>query len=377
MIGFRHALPAAALATLAGLAGFATPAAAETKSYVVNWFYDANWYDETTCPDGLNPSAAEFYRTALTRLGHPKPFVEELLKDFPGEGGLKQPWVPYVVTRGNGKDNVYANPTSSPDTMLKPAQGRKAYGFNLNGKVEKDGFTDPLTGEAGVDNQMFRAMGCIRSFRGVPEKRPSLAENHWDIVRDQIPAWIISITRPDGGLDGPATVTIDRALSGITRDASGSNAQADMSYRIDPDPRWHNVVPGRVEKGVVVTDPASVLLSVDSSISPEIDFRQARLRLEVRPDRSLYGFIGGYRSWYPIYYAIAANSHITEYAASVDSPGLYYALKKAADADPDPVTGENRGISATFAIEAVPAFAIRPDGSKVAEAAKPTSTASR
>src|SRR6185369_16958592 len=116
----------------------------------------------------------------------------------------------------------------------------------------------------------------------------SLPENHWDIVRDQIPAWIITLTTPDGGRDGAATVTIDRALDGITRDASGVNAQADMSFRIDPDPRWHNVVQGKVEKGIITTMPANVLLSVDSSISPEIDFTQARLRLEVKPDGSLY-----------------------------------------------------------------------------------------
>jgi hypothetical protein len=359
-----RSLPVAALLLAAGAAG---SAAAETRSFVVNWFYDANYYDEASCPQGLNPSAAEFYRTALLRLGHPKDEVEALLKDFPGEGGLKQPWVPFVMTRGNGKDNVYANPLSSPDTMLKPIQGHKAYGFNLNGIVEKDGFTDPVTGEAGIDNQMYRAMGCIRSFRGVPDKRPSLPENHWDIVRDQIPAWVITLTTPDGGKDGAATVTIDRALDGITRDASGTNAQADMSFRIDPDPRWHNVVQGKVEKGVITTSPANVLLSVDSSISPEIDFTQARLRLEVKKDGSLYALIGGYRSWYPVYYALAANGHITEYAASVDAPGLWYALRKFADADPDPATGENRRISATFAIEAVPAFAIRPDGSKVAD----------
>jgi hypothetical protein len=55
-------------------------------------------------------------------------------------------------------------------------------------------------------------------------------------------------------------------------------------------------------------------------------------------------------------------------AAGADAIGMYWALEKMADADPDPVTGKNRLISTTWRMEAVPAFLSTPDGRVVATA---------
>ena len=112
----RHgaALALLAAAIPAMMTGAAT--AAETKSFVVSYFYDANFSDgKSDCPNGLNLSAIDFYRRDLAKAGHSHDEIEAALKDFPGEGGLKQPWVPLVVTRGNGKDNVYAHPETIAD----------------------------------------------------------------------------------------------------------------------------------------------------------------------------------------------------------------------------------------------------------------------
>ena len=46
--------------------------------------------------------------------------------------------------------------------------------------------------------------------------------------------------------------------------------------------------------------------------------------------------------------------------------GLYWALKKMADSDPDPKTGQNRYISATWRMEAVPAYLANAAGKVVA-----------
>ena len=54
---------------------------------------------------------------------------------------------------------------------------------------------------------------------------------------------------------------------------------------------------------------------------------------------------------------------------SLDMPGIYYALRKMADAVPDPKSGQNTRISAAYWIEAVPAFIAR-DGRKTAENTK-------
>jgi len=360
-----------AAASLGALSAAAS--AAETRSFVVSYFYDANWSDgKTDCPDGLNLSAIDFYRRDLARAGKTHDEIEAALKDFPGEGGLKQPWVPMVVTRGNGKDNVYANPTTMPDMGLKEVTGKYAYGFNLDGKgaASPKGFEEPDTHEQGVNNQMYRVMGCIRSYRGLPPPgRPSLAENLWDVLRDVIPAWVITLDAKDGfSKDGPVTVTIDRSLDRITRDASGTAAQADMTFRIDSDPRSHNVLQGQLKDGVVTVADGHVHMQLDPYLMPELEMTKAHLRLAVNADGTMRGMIGGYQPWMNLYYGLADQGHIKEYAGSIDVPAVYYALKREADADPDPKTGENRQISSTYMIEAVPAFTVPAGADKTAEA---------
>jgi hypothetical protein len=371
LISFR---PGVALAVaLAALISGAAAAAAESRSFVVSYFYDANWSDgKTDCPDGTNLSAIDFYRRDLARMGKTHDEIETALKDFPGEGGLKQPWVPMVATRGNGKDNVYANPTTMPDPGLKEVKGKYAYGFNLDGKgaASPNSFEEPDTHEMGVNNQMYRSLGCIRSYRGLPPPgRPSLPENLWDVLRDVIPAWIVTIAAPGGfDKDGPVTVTFDRSLDRITRDASGAVAQADMTFRIDPDPRSHNVLQGHLAGHVVTTDPGRLTMVLDPYLMPVLDLSETRTRLTLNPDGSMTALVGGYQPWRNLYYGFADQGHIKEYAASIDVPAVYYALKRNADWDPDPKTGENRQISSAYAIEAVSAFVVPAGGDKTAEA---------
>jgi len=128
-----------------------------------------------------------------------------------------------------------------------------------------------------------------------------------------------------------------------------------MTYRVDPDPRSHNVLKAKLAGNVITTEPANVNITVDPYIVPAFHFTNTHIRLEIASS-GLKGFLGGYQPWYPMWYGTARAGYITEYAASIDVPGLYYALKKLADADPDPKTGENRSISLTYAVEAVPAF---------------------
>jgi hypothetical protein len=367
----RVALLVAAVALPAMMAGLAS--AAETKSFVVSYFYDANFSDgKSDCPAGLNISAIDFYRRDLAKAGHSHDEIEAALKDFPGEGGLKQPWVPLVVTRGNGKDNVYAHPETMADPGEIEVTGKYSYGFNLDGKgaASPSKFEDPDTHEQGVNNGLYKSMGCIRSYRGLPPPgRPSLPENLWDVLRDVMPAWLITVTAPDGfNKDGPVTVTWDRALERITRDASGAVAQADMTYQIDPDPRSHNELKGSIKGNVVTIEPADFNMVLDPYLQPEIRMAKTHLRLTIAADGSVRGVLGGYQPWSTIYYGMADQGHIKEYAGSINIPALYYALKRNADYDPDPKTGENRQISSAYTIEAVPAFAV-PATNRTAQAA--------
>jgi hypothetical protein len=358
----RRLLSVMAVVVLPSMAQSAA-SAAESKSFVVSFFYDANFSDgKSDCPNGLNLSAIDFYRRDLAKAGHSHEEIEAALKDFPGEGGLKQPWVPLVAKRGNGKDNVYAHPETMADPGLIEVGGKYAYGFNLDGKgaASPGAFEEPDTHEAGVNNQLYRTMGCIRSYRGLPPPgRASLPETNWDILRDVMPAWLITVSSPDSlTQDGPVTVTFDRALERITRDVGGNTAQADMTYQVDPDPRSHNVFKGAVKGNVVTVEPGDFHMALDPYLQPEVRLTRTHLRLTLKADGSIRGLIGGYQPWATIYYGKAASGHIREYAGSLDLPALYYALKRNADYDPDPATGQNRQISSAYIIEAEPAFAV-------------------
>jgi len=124
--------------------------------------------------------------------------------------------------------------------------------------------------------------------------------------------------------------------------------------------------------GVISADSNSISLLADNYIVSAFQFDKARLRFNLKPDGTLTGMIGGYMPWYPIYHGMSVGGYVEEYAASVDLPGVYYALKKLADGEPDPVTNENRAISAAYAVDAVPAFVLEA-GQQQAAALQPSS----
>ena len=63
----------------------------------------------------------------------------------------------------------------------------------------------------------------------------------------------------------------------------------------------------------------------------------------------------------------ARGGFLVKRAASINLPALYYALKRNADFDPDPQTGQNRQISSAYQIEAVRAFVV-PSSNRTAQA---------
>jgi len=340
--------------------------AASTKSFVLSYFYPATYYGDDTCPNGLNPLPDVFFKRDLKILGLPQSEVDAMFdKDYNNQNGKPTTnWVAVAATRGNGKDNVYLHPTTVPDAHLMPAGGRFGYGFNLagNGSAPSGSFEDPETHEKGVDNRLFRAIGCIPAYKGSPPPQPPLeAEYRWDSTRAAMGAWLISISGEDLSKDGNVTVTFESSIDPATTQDANAHIQSDMTFRVAAHPASHNVLRGRLEGGVVTTDPATIVMKCDSYIQPVYEFRQARIRLKLKPTGPLEGVLGGYQPWYPIYWSHAKVGYIDERGFGVDTPALYYALRRNANAYPDPSTGENTAISAAYMIEAVPAFVIRLD----------------
>jgi hypothetical protein len=316
------------------------------------------------CPHGLNPFGADMFQIILKELGYPKAEADRLLSTFPGTPGKPDgAYIPIVAHRGRNKENVYQQPEAAEDPHIKTVEGRYAPGFDLDGKEGAQSFIDPATGQHGVDNQLFRAFGCIQSHRALPGEIPNFTGAVWDIARDERPAVLIEIAGIDDDRNDPdVEVGIYVSHDAVHRDASGG-VRADTTFRVDPDRRWRNMVHGRIENGVLTTDvmPALTLLG-DPYIQAEYHWKQARLRLELTADGGLKGMIGGYHDWQQIFWRYGEAGWVVEHSASVNVPGIYHALKRLADADPDPATGQNRAISTAYHIEAVPALLVHRDG---------------
>ena len=82
----------------------------------------------------------------------------------------------------------------------------------------------------------------------------------------------------------------------------------------------------------------------------------------MKEDGTLDAVIGGYQPWIDIYWTLSNLGWTNEIGNAMDSASFYAMLKKRADGDPDPATGQNNGISAAYKIEAVPAFVVPVEG---------------
>ena len=352
---------------LAGMSAQAA-AAAQTKSFVVSWFHSATYTHDDDCPQGLNPNVDEIYRRALQAAGHtPEEAAAMVAKGYLGATNSTPEFRNMMMNRGrvNGQPvNVYENPLTVPDSRLHEAQGRYAYGFNLDGKgaASPQSYEDPDTHEVGVNNQLHRSIACTTTQRAAFGDHPTYQSYVWDNLRITIPAWIFSITGEDLSKDGDVTVTFDQALDHVDRDARG-DVLPDSTFRIDPSPRTHSVFKGHIKNNVLTIEPGDFFMIGDISLYTVLDIKKTHLRLALKEDGSAEGFMGGYTRWQEFYWMFGNGGYTVESCCGVDMPGLYHQLKRLADAYPDPNTGQNMYISATYRIEAVPALLVPASGS--------------
>ncbi len=354
----------AAAAVLTGATG---AMALERQSYVVNWFAGAANTKDDNCPGGINPPLEVQFAKELSSLGMPANQVEKVIEDYlANANGYQVDTAIRYRGRHNGKPvNVFNNPQTMPDPKMKSVVGKAAYGFNLDGKGGDDpkAFQDPDTLEKGVDNEMFRAMGCLEGFRGSLVNHPTFWYWIWQTIRDSQPAWLITVEGENLQEDGPVTITFDRALEFMVSN-SGGEARPDVTYRVDPDPRSHNVFKGEIRNGDLrVTEHGNFKMLQNSWGVPELNIRNFHMRMKVNRDRSMEAIIGGYQPWHHLYFAFA-HGGLSRETSTGSVPGIYHLLKNHADADPDPKTGQNRTISTAYHIKAVPVFAVPPDAPK-------------
>ena len=357
----------AALALTPVLAGAPSAASAETRGYVISMVHTATWGNTDTCPQGDNGGLSDLKARRLVGRGYSEAEATAILAGGGVDGDGNR--VPITeLPRLNGQDVNPGNvPVLAADPQIRTAQGRFAFGFNLNGRAEPDSFENPVGGERGVDNQMWRALGCFEVYQVRRPVRPYNEDIAWDTALDAMPAWLMSVSGPDLDRDGEVTVTFDRGLNVAMRDARGG-VLSGATYVVDPDPRSHSEFAGRIEDGILTIEPGDFSIQGESQFYAILRFTGTRLRLEMAEDGSASGIIGGYQPWRDYFHYLAIRG---EENAQVDLPGVYYAMKRLADGVPDPETGENTAISAAYFLEAVPAFHATLAGEVVADAVGP------
>ena len=243
------------------------------------------------------------------------------------------------------------HPTVAPDALpFLEGEGPVAPGLDLDGAQGAEDFTSP-DGRAGIDNQMHRVLGCIANYRG-PDGPIRFFEDEM-VLRENYNRIIVQLNGVDSLADDPAVdVMIFRGRDKLLVDAGGLKALPGGTQRIDA--RWGSRyirhTRGRIEKGVLTTEPVDLLYPWDAFYMPTDQFMwRARLRLTLAPE-SAEGLMAGYsdvETWY-MHMLRNWSAHYQSYGKS-SGPSIYKAMRRLADALPDPETGANRAISSALA----------------------------
>jgi hypothetical protein len=270
---------------------------------------------------------------------------------------------------------AFANKRISYDSCTDPldfmqlAEGYRLYdgkiaeGANLDGKQKKGDFHS-ASGQPGIDNQVWKALGCTKAFRDVGER-----ENAREVLMSAAAPTLIEVRGIDDPRNDPdVTVNVMAASDALARDGRGGPLQW-SSFATDPDPALRTTTKGRIVDGVLTTDPVDMRLNYkEQIIDAPRDLRSARIRLTFNSDGSVDGRIDGYYTLASLYDSIEQMSQAGASASGISCPGVYKAIHALADGYPDRKTGRKTAISSALGFVGVPAFAVPPE--RIAAAGK-------
>ena len=129
------------------------------------------------------------------------------------------------------------------------------------------------------------------------------------------------------------------------------------SYSISTEqPRERNVLRGKIVNGVLTSEPTLIKLTQTwgqggardlRGVRSRWTFNRGQLRLAFQPDGTLKGVVGGYQPLNEFVDSTSMGGIGSLTQAGIDCAGKYNTLKKLADGDRDPKTGECKTISSS------------------------------
>ena len=255
-----------------------------------------------------------------------------------------------------------------PSTLEEPypfyeVAGKIALGLNLDGKNDSNDFSSP-DGEQGGDNQLYRVLGCVLGYRG-PDGAFYHFSNVW-LQRYGVNRLMIEITDVESLVnDADVTVTTYRGLDSLLSDASGKGFIDGGTQRVDA--RWGkrfiHRFKGKIADGVLTTDTADLGIPWSEPFNTHTIqwIKDVRFKLRLTP-KGAEGLMGGYinvEDWNRRLVR-SLSTHHSSYGQG-SAPSLYRALRRVADAYPDPETGENTAVSAAAELRFTQVYILHPE----------------
>ncbi len=323
--------------------------------------YETKFMDE--CPAGLNISNDEIWWRSLSKEERSEKTQDGLITTL-------DRWF-LAKNRGPNGEDVCINPeVITDDPPLLTVEGRTSFGVNLDGNTDDsatpksckhENFTSP-SGVPGIDNQLYRLIGCVYGFRdqGVIEINANEMRRTSGLAMILIEVTEVDDVRNDDDV----TVTYYRSIDQFPLDSSGQVIPY-SSYRIDQTddgPRYGDSLKASIVDGVIQTKSGDVRLPYYGNynyLHPVI--RDMQMRLEITEDgTNAQGTVAGYYDLEQYLYHTGGLGPVIT-TGNFSCPAFFEAAKRLADGYPDPETGECTHISSAFELNAFAAFIVHPD----------------
>lgn len=350
---------AALVAALVAIAAMPAAAAERTLSFVIydwsNAIYQTRYADE--CPEGLAIGNDEYWWRSLSKADRAKHTNNGLL-----ESGNRYN---VALKRGPNQENACLDPTIVKDPGHRIVEGPYGFGENIDGN--DDGGATPNTcahrnfttpdGVPGIDNQMYRLIGCTYGWRESGLVDTAANELRLASGLAMVLVEIDGITDPRNSPE--VTVTFYRSIDQFILDGS-SKPLPFATYRIDTadgQPRYADKLKGRIVDGVLTTERGDVRLPYYgnySFINPVI--RDFKITLAIDEDGvAAKGMITGYYDVDQFVHYVGGLGGIIP-ISYYSCPAVYEAAHRLADGYPDPATGKCTALSSAFNVAAKRAF---------------------